>query len=120
MTKKILIVDDNKNARTVLNDILTERGYEVIEATDEKEAMKKVHGEKPDIALLDTRLCEDMEGDKVCRQIKKVEGLDIKIIIYTGNIDVVDVKKAMEVGADDYVMKTADFSFLLEAIEKLI
>jgi DNA-binding response OmpR family regulator len=119
MPKKILIVDDQANVRTILAKILVLKGYDVIEAADDKEALEKVHSEKPDIVLLDTRLGEDMEGDEVCRQIKKVEGLDTKVIVYTGNIDVVDVKKAMDVGADDYVMKTSDFSLLLEAIEKL-
>ncbi len=120
MSKMILVVDDDKNVRITLGDILIEKGYKIIEAATEKEALGKIHKENPDLILLDTRLATAMEGDKLCWQIKKVEKLKAKVIIYTGNIDVVDVEKARDAGADDYVMKTEDFSLLLKAIEKLI
>ena len=120
MAKKILIVDDQQNVRTTLSKILVKKGYEVVEAASGKEALEKVDKEKPDLVLLDTRMPGGSEGDEVCRQIKKVEGSDIKVIIYTGNIDAVDAGKARTARADDYVVKTSDFTYLLEAIKKLI
>ena len=120
MAKKILIVDDQQNVRITLSKILVMKGYDVVEAASGKEALEKVHKEKPGLVLLDTRMPGDLEGYEVCRQIKKVEGADIKVIIYTGNIDAVDAGKARTAGADDYVVKTEDFSHMLETIEKLI
>ena len=120
MPKTILIADDEVNVRITLGDILKEKGYNVIEASGPQEAIDKIHNEKPDLVLLDTKMPSDSEGDEVCRQIKKKEGLDVKIIIYTGYVDFVDAGKAKEVGADEYVVKTENFSYLLKAIESLI
>ena len=120
LTKKIMIVDDQQNVRTILSKILVRKGYYVIEAANGEEALKKAHKEKPDLVLLDTRMPGGPEGIEVCRQIKKEMGLDVKVIIYTGHIDAVDAVRAREAGVDDYCAKTSDFSHLLEAIEKLI
>ena len=118
MPKTILIVEDEPDARRILGDILTNRGYEVAGAASGQEALEKVDKEKPDLVLVDTKL-PDMDGIEVCRQIKNIEGLFTKVIIYTGYIDAVDVTKARLAGADDYEVKTEDFAKLLSAIEKV-
>ena len=119
MSKTILIVDDELNMRIALADVLVGCGYKVIKAANGKEALDKVHKENPDLILLDTRL-PGIDGDEVCRQIKKVEGLNIKVIVYTGYVDAVDADKARASGADDYIVKTTDISFLLERIKNLL
>ncbi|MFA4889875.1 MAG: response regulator, partial [Candidatus Omnitrophota bacterium] len=119
MGKKILLVDDEANIRTSLADILEKLGYEVIQAANGQEALEKVDKEKPDLVLVDTKM-PDMDGIEVCRQIKNIEGLNTKVIIYTGYIDAVDVTRARLAGADDYEVKTQDFGKLLSAVKKLI
>lgn len=119
MAIKVLIVDDDANMRTTLVDILTEDGYEVIEAASGEEALDEGRKEKPEVILLDTRL-PGIDGNEVCRQIKKIEKLATKVIVYTGHVDAVDAGKARGSGADDYVVKTSDFSLLLEALKKLV
>ena len=119
MSKTILIVDDELNMRIALADVLVECGYKVIKAANGKEALNKVHKENPDLILLDTRL-PGIDGDEVCRQIKKVEGLNTRIIIYTGYVDTADADKAGASGADDYVVKTTDISLLLGKIKNLL
>ena len=119
MSKTILIVDDEANMRIALADVLVECGYKVIKAANGKEALNKVHKENPDLILLDTRL-PGIDGDEVCRQIKKVEGLNTRIIIYTGYVDTADADKAGASGADDYVVKTTDISLLLGKIKNLL
>ena len=116
MTKKIMIVDDDAGVRKTFGSILTERGYDVIEAADGQEAFGKAQAEKPDVILLDTVL-PYVNGHQICRQIKEIEGLKTKIIVYTGKVDAVDAGQAREAGADDYVVKTSDLAYLLEAIE---
>lgn len=118
MTKTILIVDDDVGARKILFKILTVKGYKVIEAANGKEALDKALEEKPDLVLLDTRL-PDINGNEVCRKIKKIKGLSTKVIVYTGYIDAVNAAKAKAAGADDYVVKTSDLSYLLDVIKNL-
>lgn len=119
MPKTILIVDDEPDARKTLSDILTNKGYKVTGVASGQEALEKVDKEKPDLVLIDTKL-PDMDGIEVCRQIKNIEGLTTKVIVYTGYIDAIDVTKAKLAGADDYEVKTEDFAKLLSAIKKLI
>ena len=118
MDKKILLVDDEPNVRAGLADILRELGYDIIEAGNGQDAIEKVRAVRPDLVLMDTCM-PGMDGIKACRQIKKIEGLTTKVIIYTGYINAVDVTKARLAGADDYEVKTEDFGKLLSAIEKL-
>jgi len=118
MAKRILIVDDDADVREAFGGMLAERGYEISEAANGQEAFNKTQKEKPDIVLLDTIL-PYVDGNEICRQIKNAEGLNSKVIMYTGKVDAVDAAKAREAGADDYVVKTSSFSLLLEAIKKL-
>ena len=118
MDKKILLVDDEPNVRAGLADILRELGYDIIEAGNGQDAIEKARAIRPDLVLMDTCM-PGMDGIEACRQIKKIEGLTTKVIIYTGYINAVDVTKARLAGADDYEVKTEDFGKLLSAIEKL-
>ena len=117
--KILLLADDEANIRTSLTDIFEERGYKVIQAADGQEAIKKARQEKPNLVLLDT-IMPGIGGIEVCRQIKQVEKLPCKVIIYTGKIDAIDAVKAREAGADEYCIKGADPALLIETIKKLI
>ncbi len=119
MSKTILIVDDELNMRIALADVLVECGYKVIKAANGKEALDKAHKENPDLILLDAQL-PGIDGDEVCRQIKKVERLNVKVIVYTGYVNATNVDKARASGADDYIVKTTNISFLLERIKNLL
>jgi len=120
VVKTILIVDDEVNTRRTLNDIFTNKGHKVVEAASEAEALEKAQKVKPDLVLLDVRLVDDMEGHRLCRQIKGIKGLAAKVIVYTGKIDVIDAVAAKKAGADDYCVKGADPRLLIEAVEKLL
>jgi len=116
---KILIVDDDAHSRTTLADLLTENEYKVITAADGKEALDKVNKKKPHVVLMDIRL-PGLNGYELCRAIKKIEGSATKIILYTAYIDAVNVSKAKEAGADDFLGKTSGFSNLLIAVNNLL
>ena len=119
MGKKILLADDETSIRTSLTDILEECGYEVINAANSQEALEKAYRENPDLVLLDTMM-PGIGGIKVCHQIKQIEKLPCKVIVYTGKIDAIDAVKARETGADDYCIKGQNPELLLEAIKRLI
>ena len=116
---KVLIVDDDLNTRTALTDLMDEDGFNTIAAADGKEALDKAHKEKPDIVLMDIRLPK-MDGYEACKQIKEMAGANPKVILYTAYVDAVNVTKAREVGADDFVGKTSDFSQMRDTINKLL
>lgn len=120
-TKKILIIDDNEAHNEVMVSLFNEVGYENISvAANGTDGLAKVFDEKPDLVILDT-LLPDTTGFDVCKEISdKLKDAKPKIVIMTGFIDAVDVIKARQMGAEDYVVKTADFSYLLDVVKKLI
>jgi len=124
MTKKILLVDDRENVRVTLHDIFQNEGYTVVVATTGEKALEIIDKEKPDLVLLDTELdtvvAQSMNGFEVCRQIKQVRKLSIKVIVYTGTLGMIDAVKARRMGADDYIIKGEDPAILVEAVKKLI
>jgi len=116
---KILVVDDDVDTLTVLTDLLAEHGYDVVTAVDGVEGLKRAEEERPNLALVDTRLPK-LDGYEVCRRIKEMKGLDAGVIMFTAYGDAVNVAKAKEVGADDFLAKTEDFANMHRAIKKLL
>lgn len=121
MGKKVLIIDDNDQDRKIIERFVRRAGYEeVLTAETGKEGISKAVSEKPDLVIIDTMLPET-DGFEVCKEIRKNRASDTpKIIIITGSIDAVDAVKARRAGADDYCVKTSDFSSLIEAIRQLL
>lgn len=103
MAGKILVVDDEPNVRSFLNTLLAEEGYEVILASDGKEAMELVATESPEAILLDINM-PGINGLEVCKKLKEREETRyIPIIIVTG-LDDRGFMAYLE-GADDFVTK---------------
>lgn len=102
MSKKVLIVDDEKAIVDILNHNLKREGYETIQAYDGEEALNKVKEEKPDLILLDVMLPK-MDGFSVCKTIRQTS--NVPIIMVTAKEDVVDKVIGLELGADDYITK---------------
>lgn len=75
-TSKILIVDDDIDVITVMETILTKKGYKVITAMDKREGMLKVREEKPDLAILDVMMTTHYEGFELAKEI--VEDPELK------------------------------------------
>ena len=102
MSKKVLIVDDEKAIVDILNHNLKREGYETFQAYDGEEAIEKMKTEKPDLVLLDVMLPK-MDGFSVCKTIRQTT--NIPIIMVTAKEDVVDKVIGLELGADDYITK---------------
>ena len=115
--KTILIVDDKENVCLGLSDILEKLGYKTLQALNGQDALEKARQEKPDLALIDTRM-PDMDGIELCRKLKQEEKLPLKVIVYTSQIDAIDAVKARRCGADDYCIKGSDPQLLIEMMEK--
>ncbi len=122
-TKKILLIEDSPSDTRIIQEMSKDKpkikGCKFITAETGEEGLKKAILEKPDLIMIDT-LLPGINGFEACRRMRKIKGLSSKIIIYTGILDAIDAEKARLAGADDYAVKTADFSALMEAMEKLI
>lgn len=120
MSQKILIIEGSPTACGIIKDILEMEGYEVFVAENGEDGVKRAEQEKPDLVIADT-LLPGIDGFEVCRQIREIQGSTTpKIIIITGSVDAVDAVKARKAGADDYCVKTNNFSHLIKAVEELV
>ncbi len=100
--KTILVVDDEKSIRTLLNINLSKEGYKVIEAVDGQEAVDLAIEKKPDLILLDVMIPK-IDGLTVCKRIKNV--MNVPIVMVTAKGGELDKILGLELGADDYVTK---------------
>jgi DNA-binding response OmpR family regulator len=122
MTKKILVVDDKKELRTLIKQYLSQEGFEVIQAEDGQKALYVARQEKPDLILLDLMMPE-MGGYEFMRVYSREA--DTPTIILTAKLDENDKVLGLELGADDYITKpfsmrelTARIRAVLRRLEK--
>ncbi len=102
MSKKILVVDDEKKFVNVLRAYLEQAGFGVVIASDGKNALAVFRREKPNLILLDLNLPE-MDGLDVARIIRKESSAPI--IMLTARVEETDRLIGLELGADDYITK---------------
>jgi len=105
MTINILLVEDDAAVREVLSLPLQKAGFNVIEATDVRQARQALLEHAPDLVLLDWML-PDISGVEWARDLKTAQHTrDLPIIMLTARGEEEDRVKGLEVGADDYVTK---------------
>ena len=112
--KTILVVDDEKMIRNLLNINLTKEGYNVIEAVDGMEAVELATEKKPDLILLDVMIPK-LDGLSVCKRIKNT--MNVPILMVTAKDSEVDKILGLELGADDYVTKPFSIRELIARIK---
>ena len=114
MSKKILVVDDEKPIADILQFNLKKDGYEVFCAYDGDEALELVEEVQPDLILLDIMLPEK-DGMEVCKEIRKK--YEMPIIMLTAKDSEIDKVLGLELGADDYVTKPFSTRELLARVK---
>src|SRR5512146_2876198 len=117
MPKKILVVDDKANVRTLVREYLTEQGYHVSTADNGQNALYTARHEKPDLILLDITMPE-MDGYEFIRTYRKESG--IPIILLTARLEESDKVIGLELGADDYVTKPFGMAELVARIRAVL
>lgn len=110
---RVLVVDDEPQIRRFLRTSLDAHGYEVVEAVDGRDAIKRTTVEKPDIIVLDLGL-PDMEGIEVIKRVR--EWSDVPIIVLTARNREPDKIEALDGGADDYLTKPFGMGELMARI----
>ena len=116
--RKLLVVDDKKNIRRVLRDILLAVGYEVVTAASGEDAVTVFATELPDLILTDLKM-DGMSGIDLIRTIRKKDKF-VPIILLTAYGSISSAVDAMKAGANDYLTKPLDYDLLRLKVEKTL
>ena len=100
---KVLIVDDQEDARWVLTNVMRQAGFTALPAANGEDALTSITRHAPDVVLLDIGL-PDMDGFEVLTRIKLLDKA-IPVIMVTGNGKPYDAARAVRAGAWDYITK---------------
>ena len=102
MATKVLVVDDDEHVREVVKLYLENEGFQVLQAADGEEGLRKLEEAVPDLLVLDIMLPK-VEGWEVCRQVRRTG--QMPIIMLTAKGEEFDKVLGLELGADDYLTK---------------
>ena len=103
---RAMVIDDSKAIRLILGNILKDLGFEVVNAGNGLEAMDQMKSqEKIDFALVDWNMPEMNGYEFVCAVRKEVAYNDVLLMMVTTETEMSQVIKALEAGANEYVMK---------------
>ncbi len=121
MTNLIMVVDDDNFMRMHLGELLTEAGYQVVEASNGLEAIASYTCLHPDIVLLDVMM-PVMDGFTCCAQLQNLsDGKDTPVLIMMSALyDQATVEKAFAVGATDFITKPIQWPILHQRLHRLL
>ncbi len=114
----LLLAEDDKNSRRLMEVILKDNGYEVFSAKDGEEALNVFHAVKPDLILLDVMMPK-LDGYEVAKAIRDVDE-DTPILMITAKGEVSDRRMGFLSGTDDYMVKPVDEEEMLLRIRALL
>jgi two-component system chemotaxis response regulator CheY len=115
----VLVCDDAIFMRTMIADILTQAGFEVVgEAESGSQAVEKYHALKPDLVTMDI-VMPDMGGIEAVREICKTDP-EAKILMCSAMGQQALVVEAIQAGAKDFVVKPFQPSRVLEAVQRVL
>jgi CheY-like chemotaxis protein len=119
--RQVLIVDDYPGARYLRSRILSEAGYEVVEANTGADALAVAEAVRPALILLDVNL-PDISGIEVCERLKKIPATaTIPIVQITGAwLSEEARQRGLASGADAYLVEPVDDVLLLKTVVGLI
>ena len=107
---RVLIVDDEPDARELLTDFLTAKGYETFAASNGQQALSMVKEQRPHLILLDVRM-PGMDGLEVLKQVREIDH-EVGVIMVTAVNEEETGRQALNMGAFDYITKPLDFQYL--------
>ena len=116
-THKILIVDDDENIAELVSLYLKKELFDTEIAYDGEAALKAVEEYKPDLIVLDIML-PGIDGYEVCREIRKT--LNTPIIMLSAKGETFDKVLALELGADDYMVKPLETKEFIARVKALL
>lgn len=114
VAKKLLIIDDEPAIRRTLKDILENEDYQVEDAADGAEGLKKIQENEYDVVLCDIKMPK-MDGIEVLQKVVESE-IDVPLVMISGHGTIDTAVDALKKGAYDYISKPPDLNRLLVTI----
>jgi two-component system phosphate regulon response regulator PhoB len=116
---RVLVVDDEKDLRSLLEYNLVQAGFSVVTAENGREALERVRESPPDLVLLDV-LLPDMPGTEVLKALRRSSPRPLPILMLTAKGEEIDRVLGLELGADDYVVKPFSVRELILRVRALL
>jgi PAS domain S-box-containing protein len=117
---EILLAEDSPTQAAKLQYLLEEHGYAIVTAPDGKQALAAARRRKPALIVSDVMMPE-MDGFALCGEIKRDDQLkDVPVILLTTLSNVQDIMKGLECGADNFIRKPYEDSYLLARVDYLL
>ena len=114
---RILVVDDNSEIREVINILLSGEGYDVEEASDGSEALRKIQQEEYDLIILDV-MTPGLNGYQTCMEIRK--NSNAPVLFLSARSQVEDKTMGFSSGGDDYLPKPFSYNELVGRVKALV
>ncbi len=117
MTKKIVLIDDDRSLHLLLGKYLEQQNYQVSHAYDGQEGLQILHQEHGDLVVLDVMMPR-LDGWKTLEHIREVS--DIPVILLTARDTEMDKLQGFHLGSDDYITKPFSFAELTARIDAVL
>jgi len=116
--RRILVVDDEDNLRTMLAAALKFEGYQVVQAANGREGLRSVKEQRPDLIVLDVMMPE-LDGFGMLKRLRDV-GDRTPVIFLTARAESADAVEGLGLGADDYLAKPFSLEELVARVEAVM
>ena len=118
--KRILVVDDEIGALTLIGIMLERGGFEVLKAKDAEQALSVLDLETPDLIILDVMM-PGMDGIELCRRLRaRNDTAELPILILSARGDAKSVMSGMDAGASDYLPKPILHHDLVAKVRRML
>ncbi len=120
MSAEILIIDDNPDIRSILNDLIQEAGYKTRLAANYNQALSEIDKKLPDVAIIDVKLDKgDNDGIELLLHIKK-KNKNLPVIIISGHANIEMAIKSLKSGAFEFIQKPFDQERLINFVNRAV
>ena len=120
MSTEILIIDDNPDIRNILNDLISDAGYETRLAANYNQALSEIDKKLPDVAIIDVKFDKgDNDGIELLSHIKSKDK-DIPVIIISGHANIEMAVNSLKSGAFEFIQKPFDHEQLMNFINRAV
>jgi hypothetical protein len=114
--EKLLVIEDELILRENLKELLTIHGYEVATANDGEEGLHAIKAMNPDLVICDIRMPK-LNGYELFEEVKNMPESFMPFLFLSAKVEQEDIRKGMNLGADDYLTKPVNKTDLLTAVE---
>ncbi|MFN6091583.1 MAG: response regulator transcription factor, partial [Bacteroidota bacterium] len=114
--EKLLVIEDELILRENLKELLTIHGYDVATASDGEEGLQAIKATSPDLVICDIRMPK-LNGYELFEEVKNMPETFMPFLFLSAKVEHDDIRKGMNLGADDYLTKPVNKTDLLAAVQ---